>query len=176
MATLGIGGYRPLRRDRREQVETLRQPSGDPLPVHAKARLTRLLDRLELVLEQIKGLEKARDAVVAQDDVGSGGEAERMIRKLAGLKGIGPELATLLAWEAFVRPFRHRRALAGDAGLTGAAFASGGRQREQGIEGRPSSPARAERPRCPDGRPRASQRRGSRARTQPWDRRRTAPR
>jgi transposase len=84
MATLGIGGYRPLRRDRREQVETLRQPSGDPLPVHAKARLTRLLDRLELVLEQIKGLEKARDAVVAHDDVGSGGEADRMIRKLAG--------------------------------------------------------------------------------------------
>jgi transposase len=133
MATLGIGGYRPLRRDRREQVETLRQPSGDPLPVHAKARLTRLLDRLELVLEQIKGLEKARDAVVAHDDVGSGGEADRMIRKLAGLKGIGPELATLLAWEAFVRPFRHRRALAGYAGLTGTPFASGGTQREQGI-------------------------------------------
>jgi transposase len=133
MATLGIGGYRPLRRDRREQVEILRRPSGDPLPVHAQARLTRLLDRLELVLEQIKDLEKARDAVVAQDDVGSGGETDSMLRKLAGLKGIGPELATLLAWEAFVRPFRHRRALAGYAGLTGTPFASGGRQREQGI-------------------------------------------
>jgi transposase len=111
----------------------LRQPSGDPLPVHAKARLTRLLDRLELVLKQIKGLEKARDAVVAQGDVVSGGEADSMIRKLVGLKGIGPELATLLAWEAFVRPFRHRRALAGYAGLTGTPFASGGTQREQGI-------------------------------------------
>jgi transposase len=133
MATLGIGGYRPLRRDRREQVETLRQPSGAPLPVHAQARLTRLLDRLELVLEQIQGLEKARDAVVAQDDVVSGGEADSMIRTLAGLKGIGPELATLLAWEAFVRPFRNRRALAGYAGLTGTPFASGGTQREQGI-------------------------------------------
>jgi transposase len=133
MATLGIDGYRPLRRDRREQVETLRQPSGDPLPVHAKARLRRLLDRLELVLEQIKGLEKARDTVVAQDDMVSGGEADSMIRKLAGLKGIGPELATLLAWEAFVRPFRNRRALASYAGLAGTPFASGGTQREQGI-------------------------------------------
>ena len=56
-----------------------------------------------------------------------------MIRKLAGLKGIGPELATLLAWEAFVRPFRNRRALAGYAGVTGTPFDSGGRQREQGI-------------------------------------------
>ena len=113
LATLGISGYRALRRDRREQLEALRRPGGDPLPVHAKARLARLLDRLELVLEQIKALEEARDAVVAPDNVASGSEADTMIRKLAGLKGIGPELATLLTWEAFVRPFRNRRALAG---------------------------------------------------------------
>jgi transposase len=133
LATLGISGYRALRRDQREQLEALHRPGGDLLPVHAKARLTRLLDRLELVLEQIKALEEARDAVVAPDNVASGSEADAMIRKLAGLKGIGPELATLLAWEAFVRPFRNRRALAGYAGLTGTPFASGGRQREQGI-------------------------------------------
>ena len=139
LATLGISGYRALRRDRREQLEALRGPDGDLLPVHAKARLARLLDRLELVLEQIKTLEEARDAVVtheaivSQDDAASGGDVSAMIRKLAGLKGIGPELATLLAWEAFVRPFRNRRALAGYAGLTGTPFDSGGRQREQGI-------------------------------------------
>jgi transposase len=133
LATLGIGGYRALRRDRREQLEGLRGPDGDLLPVHAKARLARLLDRLELVLEQIKTLEEARDAVVTQDDTASGGAVDVMIRKLAGLKGIGPELATLLTWEAFVRPFRNRRALAGYAGLTGTPFDSGGRQREQGI-------------------------------------------
>jgi transposase len=133
LATLGISGYRALRRDRREQLEALRRPGGDPLPVHAEARLARLLDRLELVLEQIKALEEARDAVVVSDNVASGSEANNMIRKLAGLKGIGPELATLLTWEAFVRPFRNRRALAGYAGLTGTPFDSGGRQREQGI-------------------------------------------
>jgi transposase len=133
LATLGISGYRALRRDRREQLEALHRPGGDPLPVHAKARLTRLLDRLELVLEQIKALEEARDAVVAQGNVASGSGAETMIRQLTGLKGSGPELATLLAWEAFVRPFRTRRALAGYAGLTGTPFDSGGRQREQGI-------------------------------------------
>ena len=132
LATLGVGGYRPLRRDRRERLEALRRPGGGPLPAHAKARLIRLLDRLELVLEQIRGLEEARDAVVARDAV-PGGEAEGLVRPLAGLKGIGPELATLLAWEAFVRPFRDRRALAAYAGLTGTPFASGDRQREQGI-------------------------------------------
>jgi transposase len=132
LATLGVGGYRPLRRDRRERLEALRRPGGGPLPAHAKARLARLLDRLELVLEQIGVLEEARDAVVAGEAV-PGGEAEGLVRRLVGLKGIGPELATLLAWEAFVRPFRDRRALAAYAGLTGTPFDSGDKRREQGI-------------------------------------------
>jgi transposase len=132
LATLGVGGYRPLRGDRRERLEALRRPGGGPLPAHAKARLTRLLDRLELVLQQIKVLEEARDAVVARDAVPRG-EADSLVRRLAGVKGIGPELATLLAWEAFVRPFRDRRALAAYAGLTGTPFDSGDKRREQGI-------------------------------------------
>jgi transposase len=132
LATLGVGGYRPLRRDRRERLEALRRPGGGPLPAHARARLARLLDRLELVLEQIGVLEEARDAVVAREAV-PGGEAEGLVRRLVGLKGIGPELATLLAWEAFVRPFRDRRALAAYAGLTGTPFDSGDKRREQGI-------------------------------------------
>jgi transposase len=132
LATLGVTGYRPLRRDRRERLDALRQPGGGALPAHAKARLARLLDRLELVLEQIRGLEEARDAAVARD-AAPGGAAEGLARRLAGLKGIGPELATLLAWEAFVRPFRDRRALAGYAGLTGTPFDSGDKRREQGI-------------------------------------------
>jgi transposase len=132
LATLGVAGYRPLRRDRRERLEALRQPGGGALPAHAKARLARLLDRLELVLEQVRGLEKARDAAVARDAI-PGGEAEGLARRLVALKGIGPELATLLAWEAFVRPFRDRRALAAYAGLTGTPFDSGERRREQGI-------------------------------------------
>ncbi len=100
--------------------------------MHAEARLARLLDRLELVLEQIRVLAEARDAVVARDAV-PGGEADGLIRRLAGLKGIGPELATLLAWEAFVRPFRDRRALAAYAALTGTPFDSGDKRRERGI-------------------------------------------
>lgn len=132
LATLGVGGYRPLRRDRRECLEALRRPGGGPLPAHAKARLARLLDRLVLVLDQIMVLEEARVAVVAQDAVPRS-EAEGLVRRLVGVKGIGPELATLLAWEAFVRPFRDRRALAAYAGLTGTPFDSGDKRREQGI-------------------------------------------
>ena len=45
LATLGIKGYKALRRDRRGQLNCARQPDGDPIPEKAKARIERLLDR-----------------------------------------------------------------------------------------------------------------------------------
>ena len=131
LATLGIKGYKPLRRDRREQLTAVRQPDGDPIPQKAKARIERLLDRLELVLKLIEQVESARDAVLKKDAPAD--EAERMIRSLTDLRSIGPDFATLLVREAFVRQFRNRRALGGYVGLGGTPFSSGGSAREQGI-------------------------------------------
>jgi transposase len=131
LATLGIKGYKALRRDRREQLNCARQPDGDPIPQKASARIERLLDRLELVLKLIEQVESARDAVLKQDAPAD--EAERMIRSLTALRSIGPGVATLLVREAFVRQFRNRRALAGYVGLGGTPFSSGGSEREQGI-------------------------------------------
>jgi transposase len=131
LATLGIKGYKALRRDRREQLTSMRQPDGDPIPQKAKARIERLLDRLELVLKLIEQVEAARDAVLKKDRPAD--EAERMIRSLTELRSIGPDFATLLVREAFVRQFRNRRALGGYVGLGGTPFSSGGSEREQGI-------------------------------------------
>ncbi|MBB4201246.1 IS110 family transposase [Rhodoblastus sphagnicola] len=131
LATLGIKGYKALRRDRREQLDSLRQPDGDPVPQKAKARIERLLDRLDLVLKLIEQVEAARDAVLKKDTPAD--EAERMIRSLTALRSIGADFATLLVREAFVRQFRNRRALGGYVGLGGTPFSSGGSEREQGI-------------------------------------------
>ena len=131
LATLGIKGYKALRRDRREQLTSLSQPDGDPIPQKAKARIERLLDRLDLVLKLIEQVESARDAVLKKDAPAD--EAERMIRSLTDLRSIGPDFATLLVREAFVRQFRNRRALGGYVGLGGTPFSSGGSEREQGI-------------------------------------------
>ena len=49
----GISGYEPLRRDRRERLDTLQTGDGRRLPDHLKAQVRRELDRLELLLEQI---------------------------------------------------------------------------------------------------------------------------
>jgi transposase len=79
----------------------VRQPDGDPIPQKAKARIERLLDRLDLVLKLIEQVESARDAVLKKDTPAD--EAERMIRSLTDLRSIGPDFATLLVREAFVR-------------------------------------------------------------------------
>src|SRR4051794_11366035 len=61
----GISDYVPLRRDRRVRLEALRTADGRPLPPHLQAQIGRELDRLELLLDQIKAVEAERDALLA---------------------------------------------------------------------------------------------------------------
>ena len=69
----GVFGYEPLRKGRRERLEDLRTGDGRPLPVHLKAQIIRELDRLEVVLEQLKTVEAERDALLkpATDEAAS---------------------------------------------------------------------------------------------------------
>src|SRR6185312_2630712 len=62
----GIAGYAPLRRDRRSQLEALRTGDGRALPSHLKTQISRELDRLELLIEQIKVVEAEQDALLAE--------------------------------------------------------------------------------------------------------------
>ena len=94
LATFGVTGYKALRRDRREQVTSLRQPDGDPVPPMARAPIERLLDRLDLVLKLIEQVEAARDAVLIKEAPAD--DAEKMIRSLTKLRSIGPDFASLL--------------------------------------------------------------------------------
>jgi transposase len=130
LTTLGVRGYDPLRRDRRQRLDGLRTALGDPLPPQARAKIERVLDRLELVLAQTAELERRRDAVLNEP---APGPAERMIQQLVQLRGIGVQSATLLVREAFVRPFSSGKALGAYAGLAPTPHSSGGREREQGI-------------------------------------------
>ncbi len=85
LATLGVREYNPLRRDRRQRLDEMRTALGDSLPTHARAKIARMLDRLELLLAQITELEKSRDAVL--DEENPDGAAE-MIQQLAKLRGV----------------------------------------------------------------------------------------
>src|SRR5208337_1693566 len=61
----GVSDYEPLRRNRRQRLDELKTGDSRPLPLHLKAQIGRELDRLELLLEQIKAVEAERDALLA---------------------------------------------------------------------------------------------------------------
>src|SRR4029079_17577724 len=93
----GISGYEPMRRDRRQQLDDLTTGDGRPIPAHLKAQVSRELDRLELLLRQLKDVETERDALL--ETVGS--MAPAPVAALARLRGIGPEFAAVLWLEGF---------------------------------------------------------------------------
>lgn len=130
LATLGAGEYNPLRRDRRHRLDELRTALGDSLPTHARAKIVRMLDRLELLLIHITELEQSRDAVLEDENPD---KAASMIQQLAKLRGVGVQSATVLVREGFVREFANGKALGSYAGLTATPYSSGGTEREQGI-------------------------------------------
>src|SRR4051795_1384441 len=130
LATMGAGNYNPLLQSRRRQLNELRTGLGEPLPPHARAKIERLLARLELVLAHITELERERNAVA---ETAAPDHAAKMIQQLAGLRGIGVQSATVLVREAFVRRFANGKALGSYAGLTATPYSSGGLEREQGI-------------------------------------------
>ncbi|RWX63415.1 IS110 family transposase, partial [Mesorhizobium sp. M4B.F.Ca.ET.089.01.1.1] len=124
----GVSGYEPLRRDRRKRLAALKTGDGRPLPAHLLAQVGRELDRLELLLEQIKAVEAARDAMLAAAPAVSPAPA-----MLLDLKGIGPEFAAVLWSEGLSRHFDNRRQVAAYAGLAPTPWQSGSVDHDQGV-------------------------------------------
>ena len=123
----GASGYEPLRRDRRQRLDELRTGDGRPLPKHIRAQISRELDRLELLLEQIKAVEAERDALLAAPQVAA------PAAMLLDIKGVGPEFAAILWSEGLFRHFDNRRQVAAYAGLAPTPWQSGSVDREQGV-------------------------------------------
>jgi transposase len=130
----GIADYAPLRRNRRAQLEALRTGDGRALPEHVKAQISRELDRLELLLAQIKAVEVERNAMLAaMVKVSDQAQASHPLAMLLGVKGIGVEFAATLWLECFYRTFANRRQLAAYAGLAATPWQSGAIVHEQGV-------------------------------------------
>jgi len=127
----GVSGYEPLRRNRRQQLDALKTGDGRVLPDHLKAQISRELDRLELLLGQIKAVEAERDALFAAAKATAPTPAP--VTMLLEIRGIGPEFAAILWMEAFFRSFANRRQVAAYAGLAPTPWQSGSVDREQGV-------------------------------------------
>lgn len=125
----GVSNYRPMRLDRRTRLDDLRTGDGRPLPPFIKAQISRELDRLELVIEQIKVIEQARDELLARERK----ETNSTISMLENIRGIGAEVASVLWTEGFYRQFDNRRQVAAYAGLAPTPWQSGSVNRDQGV-------------------------------------------
>lgn len=130
----GVTDYEPLRRDRRERLETLRTGDGRKLPAQMKRQIQRELDRLEMLLDQIKAVEAERNAMLAEER-----QSGREVAMLSKIAGFGAEFAAVLWSEGLCRRFDNRRQVAAYAGLAPTPWQSGSIDREQGI-GRSGNP------------------------------------
>jgi transposase len=123
----GVSGYEPAKRDRRARLDALRTGDGRELPLRLKAQILRELDRLEVLLSQIKTIEAERDALVTQE------QAAAPAQMLMKLKGVGPEFGAVIWSECLFRRFDNRRQVAAFAGLAPSPWKSGKIDREQGV-------------------------------------------
>ncbi len=141
----GISDFEPLNRDRRQRLEELQTGDGRPLPHRLKVAIGRELDRLELLLDQIKAVESERDEMLEikkwkvqkaderESDEPADAPSSACAKRLHGLNGIGPEFAFVIWHEGLYRDFDNRRQLASYAGLAPSPWQSGSIDREQGV-------------------------------------------
>jgi transposase len=133
LASQGIRGYQPLRRDRRVRLEALQTGDGRRLGAHIRTQSLRALDRRELLCGQIKADEAERDALLARLEQAAPPERPAPTAMLAQLVGVGAESASVLWHEGLFRPFDNRRQVAAYAGLAPTPWQSGKIDREQGV-------------------------------------------
>ena len=116
------------RRDFFARVLAARQWNGQELPAGLMARLQREQQRLELVSEQIRELERERRRRLRDS------AAMAKARRLYQLRAIGEAGAWILDAECFGwRDFSNRREVGGCAGLVPTPYRSGSIDHEQGI-------------------------------------------
>ena len=126
----GLRVTNPSKRKFVEELDSLRTWDDRELPVDMKGRLVREYQRLRMVDDQIKALEKEKTQRLSNPDT----VKLRQVAQLRSLYGIGTVSSWAFVMEFFGwREFRNRREIAALAGLAPTPYDSGGVVREQGI-------------------------------------------
>jgi transposase len=135
LSAQGIADFEPLRPADRARFDELMTGDGKPLPLRLKEEIRRHFERLNAVVTHIEAVEAERDALLkaAKSAAMSSETPSAAVATLQQLRGIGPEFASVLWFEALFRNFRNRREVASYGGLAPSPWQSGGIDRDQGI-------------------------------------------
>jgi transposase len=126
----GIKVSNPSHKRFLEQLENLRTWDGQQVAPDLKSKIVREYERLQMVEDQIKALEKEKTERLKNPDTDS---LEKVV-KLASLYGIGSVSSWTFVMEFFGwRQFQNRKEVGALAGLTPTPYDSGKSLREQGI-------------------------------------------
>ncbi|MBT8370858.1 MAG: IS110 family transposase [Deltaproteobacteria bacterium] len=126
----GINIKNPCRRKLLKILSAVCCWDGQPVPAELRVRIDRELERLQMVTEQIKFLEKERVMRLKDPKTIN----LKQVVKLQRLRGIGPQSSWLFVMEFFGwRQFRNRREIAALSGLAPTPYDSGSRTRDLGI-------------------------------------------
>ena len=128
LAGQGITDFNPFK-DRRQLLDAARTGDGRPLPRQLKAEILREIELIALLVRQIADVEAAREVLAGPKTA----KSPSPVVLLKQLKGIGPEIASVLYFEGLFRSFGNRRQLAAYAGLAPTPWRSGTVDQEQGI-------------------------------------------
>jgi len=127
---VGQGIRMKIKKEFLKEIEGVRKWDGSQLPESLKARLQREYQRLQLVQEQIKDLERERVEAIRHSEE----ESVKTVRDLLKLRGIGLNASWLFGMEFFSwRTFNNRKEVGSLSGLVPMPHQSGDSYREKGI-------------------------------------------
>ena len=124
----GIRGINVMKNYKTLAPAELVTGDGRPLPNRLGREITREIERLALVQEQLVEVEHERDQAPTPCAA-----TERKRHDLLRLNGIGPTFSAILAREVYYRRFANRRQVASYIGLAPSPYDSGDGRRSQGI-------------------------------------------
>jgi transposase len=133
----GIRGINVMRHYKNLVPADLVTGDGRPLPERLGREISRELERLALVQEQLVEVARERDLAPTPCEA-----TERKRHELLRLKGIGPTFSAVLSREVYYRHFANRRQVANYIGLAPSPYDSGDSRRSQGISKAGNSLAR----------------------------------
>src|SRR5271166_6144719 len=85
LANQGIAGFKPLKKGARQALDALRTGDGRELAPHLRTAIERILQRLELLGEQIKAAEVERDALLPMECLYRRFDNRRQVAAFTGL-------------------------------------------------------------------------------------------